>query len=78
MKEEKLDKGKLLEEAVKEGETGLLFTLADADDLAAKARELIGDAQRYQRLCVGARQLYESKHSPAQHYQALMNCYHLR
>lgn len=64
-----------LEEAVQEGETGLLFAPADAEDLAAKARALISDAQRYQRLCANARQLYESKHSPAQHYQGLIDCY---
>ena len=64
-----------LEEAVEDGKTGLLFATGDADDLAAKARELISDAQRYQRLCANAHKTYESRHSPQKHYQGLMECY---
>jgi len=64
-----------MEEIVKDGSLGLLYSNSDPEDLAAKAMEMINDADKYARLSANARQVYDLKYTPARHYEGLMNIY---
>ncbi len=61
-------------ELVKEGETGALFEPGDVQDLR-RAVELLWDSRVLGDMGVKARQLTESKYSPARHYDKIINIY---
>jgi len=64
-----------MEEIVEEGRTGLLFSNSDPEDLAAKARSMVHDEDKYAQLCINTRQVYDLKYTPQKHYQCLLRIY---
>jgi len=64
-----------MEEIVEDGTTGSLFSPGDAQDLAAKAMDMVRDDNKYAQLCVNAIQVYNLKYTPTRHYEGLMNIY---
>jgi glycosyltransferase involved in cell wall biosynthesis len=62
-------------ELVRDGETGLLFEPGDADDLRAKARLLLENADLAQRLGQAARLEYLRRYTPEVAFHELMKVY---
>lgn len=62
-------------EIVENGYSGLHFNLGDADDLSLKLKSLYSDPNAYQRMCINARQVYESTYTPDKNYDNLMGIY---
>jgi len=62
-----------MEEIVEEGMTGMLFS--GAQDLAAKAREIVKDKNKYAQLSANTRQAYEKKYTSQRHYEQLIGIY---
>jgi glycosyltransferase involved in cell wall biosynthesis len=62
-------------ELVREGETGLLFTLGDAADLAAKVKWLWFHPEDAERMGRIARLEYEQKYTSERNYEMLMEIY---
>lgn len=60
---------------IKDGETGLLFTPGDADDLARKVKWLLNNPLKAQELGENARRTFLSKYTPEQNYAELMGIY---
>lgn len=64
-----------LAELVRDGETGLLFTPGDPDDLAAKVRWALANPEAVRAMGEAARREYETKYTPEVNYQQLMRIY---
>jgi glycosyltransferase involved in cell wall biosynthesis len=64
-----------LQELVTAGETGLLFEVGNAQELAARVRELVGSPEGLGRMRTSARQRYERQFSADRGYAALMRVY---
>ena len=64
-----------LPELIRDGETGLLFDTGCPSDLAEKARLMVQDATRIERLGSAAREEYEAKYTPERSYRTLMQVY---
>jgi glycosyltransferase involved in cell wall biosynthesis len=62
-------------ELVEHGRTGLHFEPGDSDDLAAKMRQLLGDAPMRARMRRACREEYEAKYTAETNYRVLMNIY---
>ncbi|MDI6840032.1 MAG: glycosyltransferase family 4 protein [bacterium] len=62
-------------ELVKDGETGLLFELGNADDLAEKIEWMIAHAKERQKMGQRARAMVEKEYNPEVHYERLMEMY---
>jgi glycosyltransferase involved in cell wall biosynthesis len=60
---------------IKDGETGLLFTPGDANDLASKAKWLFENPQEVDRLGKNARRAFLEKYTAEQNYAELMTIY---
>ncbi|MGZ8944567.1 MAG: glycosyltransferase family 4 protein [Methylococcaceae bacterium] len=60
---------------IEDGETGMLFTPGDADDLASKAKWLLGNPQQAQKLGENARGTFLEKYTAEQNYAELMAIY---
>jgi len=60
---------------IKDGETGLLFTPGDADDLARKVKWLLNNPLKAQELGENARRTFLEKYTPEQNYAELMAIY---
>jgi glycosyltransferase involved in cell wall biosynthesis len=65
----------VMEEMIKDRETGLLFTAGDAKDLAEKVRWAIEHPEEMARMGVNARKVYEQKYTPETNYRQLMTIY---
>lgn len=64
-----------LAEIVREGETGLLFTPGDAEDLADKMAWASNHPEEMQRMGESARKEYERLYTPERNYRLLMHIY---
>ena len=62
-------------ELVDDGETGLLFSPGDAEDLAAKVRWASEHPDEMRRMGARARRVYEEKYTPEVNYRQLMAIY---
>jgi glycosyltransferase involved in cell wall biosynthesis len=62
-------------ELVREGETGLLYPPGDVEQLSGAISYLAQRPRQVQEMGVAGRQLVETNHSPAIHYQELMQLY---
>ncbi len=60
---------------INEGETGLLFTPGDADELADKAKWLLANPQQTKKLGKNARRTFLEKYTAEQNYAELMAIY---
>ena len=60
---------------IKDGETGLLFTPGDADDLARKVKWLLNNPLKAQELGENARRTFLAKYTAEQNYAELMAIY---
>jgi len=60
---------------IKDGETGVLFTPGDADDLASKAKWLLDNPQQVRKLGDNARRVFLEKYTAEQNYAELMAIY---
>jgi len=60
---------------IKDGETGVLFTPGDANDLASKVKWLLENPQQLQILGDNARRAYLEKYTAEQNYAELMGIY---
>jgi glycosyltransferase involved in cell wall biosynthesis len=60
---------------IMDGETGLLFTTGDADDLASKAKWLMDNPLKTQELGENARRTFLAKYTAEQNYAELMAIY---
>ena len=63
-------------EIINDGQTGLLFTPGDADDLAAKVRWAWEHPEEMRRMGEAARREYEEKYTPERNFEMLMDIYH--
>ena len=64
-----------IQEIVKDGETGLMFTPGDAGELHRKVEWAWTHEEELQRMGREARKEYERKYSPVQNYKMLMEIY---
>jgi glycosyltransferase involved in cell wall biosynthesis len=64
-----------MQELVDDGSTGLLFAPGDADDLAAKVRQLQADDELRHSLRVAARREYERRFTAEPNHQMLLEIY---
>jgi glycosyltransferase involved in cell wall biosynthesis len=62
-------------ELVREGETGLLYQPGDVEQLSGAISYLAQRPRQVQEMGVAGRQLVATRHSPANHYQELMQLY---
>jgi glycosyltransferase involved in cell wall biosynthesis len=62
-------------ELVKDGQTGMRFTLGDSEDFAAKASSLLAETDAYRVLRRNCRSLYEGRYTDTINYKLLMNIY---
>jgi glycosyltransferase involved in cell wall biosynthesis len=62
-------------ELVREGETGLLYPPGDVEQLSGAISYLVQRPQQVQEMGIAGRQLVATHHSPAIHYQELMQLY---
>jgi glycosyltransferase involved in cell wall biosynthesis len=62
-------------ELVREGETGLLYRPGDVEQLSGAISYLVQRPRQVQEMGVAGRQLVATRHSPATHYQELMQLY---
>lgn len=60
---------------IKDGETGVLFTPGDADDLASKAKWLLDNPQQVKKLGENARRTFLEKYTAEQNYVELIAIY---
>ncbi|OQW76909.1 MAG: hypothetical protein BVN35_05650 [Proteobacteria bacterium ST_bin11] len=60
---------------IRDGETGLLFTPGDPNDLASKAKWLLENPQQRQRLGANARSIFLEKYTAERNYFELMGVY---
>lgn len=60
---------------IKDGETGLLFTPGDADDLASKAKWLLENPLQTQKLGINARRTFLEKYTAERNYSELITIY---
>ncbi|MGA7625860.1 MAG: glycosyltransferase, partial [Candidatus Acidiferrales bacterium] len=60
---------------ISEGETGLLFTAGDANEIASKVRYMFSHPLDVDRMGRRARQLVETRYSREQSYEDLMNIF---
>jgi len=60
---------------IKDGETGVLFTPVDADDLANKAKWLLDNPQQVKKLGDNARRVFLEKYTAEQNYAELIAIY---
>ncbi len=65
----------VMNEIVRDGETGLLFNPGDPDDLVAKAQWLWDRPEESRRMGLRARREYEQKYTPERNYQMLIEIY---
>jgi glycosyltransferase involved in cell wall biosynthesis len=64
-----------LMEIVEDGTTGLLFSLQDPEDLAAKVRWAHQNPEAMRVMGINARKVYEEKYSPAVNFRQLTKIY---
>jgi len=62
-------------ELVRDGQTGLLYSCGDIDQLAKRIRELASDPERAKRMGLAGREFVARQHTPEDHYQILMTIY---
>lgn len=62
-------------ELVRDGETGLLYTCGDVEQLAKRIRALMSDPAEAQRMGMAGREFVIRHHAPEQHYRRLMGLY---
>lgn len=62
-------------EIVEDGQTGLLFTVGDAADLADKVRWAVTHPKEMRAMGCRARQVYEKRYTPDANYQRLLTIY---
>ncbi len=62
-------------ELIADGQTGLHFRPGDADDLAAKVRQLLAEPSKLRRLRQAARRQYQRHYSAEANYECLMAIY---
>ena len=64
-----------MQEIITHRQTGLLFRTGDADDLAARVRELLDSPEVLAAMQVACRAEYEAKYTPERNYQILLEIY---
>jgi glycosyltransferase involved in cell wall biosynthesis len=64
-----------LEEIIEDGATGLLFSVADPDDLVTKVRWAHQHPEAMRVMGANARRAYEERYSPSTNFRQLMNIY---
>jgi glycosyltransferase involved in cell wall biosynthesis len=64
-----------LEEIIEDGATGLLFSVADADDLATKVRWAHQHPEAMRVMGANARRVYEERYSPSGNFRQLTKIY---
>jgi glycosyltransferase involved in cell wall biosynthesis len=64
-----------MQELIEDGSTGLLFAPGDADDLAAKIRQLQGDDELRTSLRIAARREYERRYTAEPNHEMLLQIY---
>ena len=62
-------------ELVSDGQTGLHFEPGNADDLARKVRQFVGDRDKQSQMRQAARREFEEQYTPAANYGQLMEIY---
>ena len=64
-----------ISELVKDGQTGVRFIPGDADDLAAKVRQMLADDGNYRSMRRRCRQIYEERYTDKINYNLLTDIY---
>lgn len=67
----------VIQDLVKDGTTGFLFTPGDAQDLADKVRDLWNCPSKLSEMAENARKEYEGKYTPEKNYDELLKIYQL-